>query len=90
MEHYFNIIILDSCGDFYEEMCEKFDDVRVAGKKVLEMKQHDKELGSEYGVWDYRIVEHEETETEDLYQIWKLYKYRGIWKVKPDYEYVWR
>ena len=44
MEHYFNIIILDSCGDFYEEMREKFDDVRVAGKKVLEMKQHDKSL----------------------------------------------
>lgn len=90
MERYFTIMILDSCGDVYDELHEHFTTLKESAIKVLEMKKHDKELGDDFGIWDYRIVEHNETEDEDEYQIYKLYKYRGIWKVKPDYDYVLR
>lgn len=48
------------------------------------MQQHDKELGSDYGVWDYRIVKHEEDDNTDWQTIYKVYKYRGKYKVKID------
>ena len=83
---YFTIIILDSCGDIYDEIygihCPQT--LIECGKRILEMKQHDKELGDEFGVWDYRIGKHEEDDDSDWQTVYKVYKYRGRYKIKVD------
>lgn len=87
---YYSVIILDDCGDIYEEMeknpltHEPFKDLTEAAKCILDMKSSDKELGEEYGRWDYRIGKHEEDDDTDWQSVYKLYKYKGCWKVKLD------
>lgn len=86
---YYTILILDSCGDVYEEMLHNeekkpFLSLRETALKVIDMKKHDKELGSDFGIWDYRIVKHEEDDETDWVSIYKVYKYAGKWKCKYD------
>ena len=87
---YYTIVILDSCGDPYDEIYKdhttgkEFTNIRECAKLIIEMKKHDKELCDEYGVWDYRICKHEEDKTNDWQTVFKVYKYRGVWKVKID------
>ena len=95
---YYTILILDSCGDIFDELSKwqctnnseerrarvEWVDIIDACKRVIEMKKHDKELGSEFGVWDYRVVKHEEDEDNDWQTIYKVFKYRGKWKYKID------
>lgn len=86
---YYSIIILDSCGDIYEE-CFKdrfgkdYLDIKTAMLAVIDMKKADKELGKDWGEWDYRIAKHEEDDDTDWQTIYKMYKYRGKWKLKVD------
>lgn len=86
---YFTIEILDSCGDRYDEIGRKDcpQDLIGACKKVVEMKKHDRELGTNFGIWDYRVIKHEEDEENDWQTAYKVYKYRGGWKYKADYDY---
>lgn len=86
---YYSIIILDACGDIYsEEFKDLFGkellDIRSAMLRVIDMKKSDKELGKDWGVWDYRIAKHEEDEDTDWQTVYKLYKYRNKYKVKID------
>ena len=83
---YYSIIILDACGDIYEEITGKRcpQTMTECAKQIIEMKKHDKELGSEYGVQDYRIGYHEEDDDTDWQTVYKLYKYKGKYKVKID------
>lgn len=90
---YYSILILDSCLDIYEEM-EKdafgkpFLELKDACYRVLDMMKLDKELGEENGgKWYYRIAKHEEDNENDWQTIYKLYKYRGRWKVKVDEDF---
>lgn len=80
---YFTIIILDACGDIYDEI-GPFTAINETVKRIFDMKKTDKELGDEYGVWDYRIGYHEEDDDTDWQTVYKVYKYRGVWKVKID------
>ena len=90
---YFTIDILDDCWkishDVYDEVSKKNcpQDLVGACKKVVEMIKHDKELGPDYGKWDYRVIKHEEDDTTDWQTAYKVYKYRGQWKYKVDYDY---
>ena len=86
---YYSIIILDACNDIYDEMLKDefrvpFTDIKQCVCKIIEMKQHDKELGKDYGTWDYRIGKHEEDDDTDWQTIYKMYKYKGRYKVKVD------
>ena len=86
---YYSIVILDDCGGIYDEIFKdqfrrEFKDLIETAKQVIEMKKHDKELGSEYGVWDYRIAKHEEDDDTDWQTVYKVYKYRNRWKIKID------
>lgn len=85
---YYEIAILDSCGDWYDTINRKHapQTLRECALEIFNQKKHDKELGKDYGVWDYRIIEYEETDDEILYTIYKVYKYRGRLKVKEDTE----
>lgn len=84
---YYSILILDSCGDIYDELFKnqfgkEFTDLKEIIRYVLEMKKHDKELGKEYGTWDYRVAVHEETETTDYQSIYKIRKVRNANKYR--------
>lgn len=81
---YFTIAILDSCDDVYDEFDEKHtpQDLKSACLKVIDLMKEDKELGSDYGVWSYLVVKHEEDDTTDWQTFYKVYKYRGKWKCK--------
>ena len=83
---YFTIAILDSCGDVYDEItgihCPQT--LIGCGRKIIEMKNHDKELGSEFGDWNYRICKHEEDDDTDWQTVYKVYKYRNQYKIKVD------
>lgn len=76
-------MILDACGNVYDEI-GPWKNINDCAKKIIEMQKHDKELGSEYGVWDYRIVYHEEDDDSDWQTVYKLYKYKGHYKIKVD------
>ena len=86
---YYTILILDSCGDIYDEITNKqqWTSIKEPMLKIIEMKQDDKELGADYGVWDYRIARHEEDDENDWQTILKIYKYRNVWKVKVDWDF---
>lgn len=93
---YYTILILDSCGDEYDELHkyqvgndpkayrnrEDWDNIIEPAKYIIEMKKSDKELGKDYGEWDYIIVKHEEDEDSDWQSDYKVYKYRGQWRYK--------
>ena len=81
---YFTIVILDSCGDEYDEITGIHCPQTLVGcaRKIIEMKQHDKELGADFGVWDYRIFKHEEDDDSDWLTEYKVYKYKNQYKVK--------
>lgn len=86
---YYSILILDACNDIYEEMFKdvfgsEFTSMKQCVYEIIKMKQHDKELGEEFGTWDYRIAKHEEDDDSDWQTIYKLYRYDGKWKVKVD------
>ncbi len=86
---YYSIIILDDCGNIYDEIFRDqfrrpFTDLKETALAVVDMKKHDKELGSEFGVWDYRIGKHEEDDDTDWQTVYKVYKYRNRWKIKVD------
>lgn len=86
LKTYFTIVILDSCGDIYDEISGVHCPQTLidCGRKILEMKQTDKELGKDYGTWDYRICKHEEDEDTDWQTVYKVIKYRGQYKIKVD------
>lgn len=90
---YFTIAILDDCFNIHGEIYDEITGVHCpqtllgCARKVVEMKNHDKELGAEYGKWDYRIIRHEEDDDSDWQTAFKVYKYRNQWKVKPDYKF---
>ena len=90
---YWTIDILDSCwkisGDVYDEISEKNcpQDLIGACKLVVENIERDKRLGAKYGFWDYRVIKHEEDAENDWQTAYKVYKYRGKWKYKVDYDY---
>jgi hypothetical protein len=92
VDTYWTIDILDSCwkisGDVYDEISRKHcpQDLIGACKKVVEMIEHDKELKDE-PKWEYRVIKHEEDEDNDWQTAYKVYKYRGQWKFKVDYDY---
>ena len=83
---YYTILIIDSCGDIYDEICkgknEDWDNIIEPAKRIIEMKKSDKELGDEYGVWDYRIAKHEEDNDSDWQSEYKIYKYKRQWRYK--------
>ena len=87
---YYSIVILDSCGDIYDEVFtnhethKPFTDLKETALKVIDMMNEDKVLGEEYGTWGYRISKHEEDDDTDWQTVYKLYKYRGRYKVKVD------
>ena len=88
----YEIIILDACGDEYDNIDtndehKPFSNLKEVCKYVVEMKKHDKELGAEFGVWDYRVVRWEETKDTRYYSVFKVYKYKGMWKYKRDYKF---
>lgn len=85
---YFTIIVLDSCGDEYDEIGVRHcpQDLVGACKHVIELTKHDKELGPEYGTWSYLVCKNEEDDTTNWLTFYKVYKYRGKWKAKQvDY-----
>lgn len=85
----YSIVILDACGNVYEEVFKdkfgnEFLNIRDCAYLIIEMKKTDKELGKNFGVWDYRICEHEEDNDTDWQTVYKLFKYKGHYKVKVD------
>lgn len=91
---YYTIDILDSCwkisGDVYDEISRKScpQDLLGACRRVVEMINHDRELGEEIGgKWEYRVIKHEEDDENDWQTAYKVYKYRGRWRYKVDYDY---
>lgn len=87
---WYEIIILDACGDEYDSIQCRHEEFIDVCKRVIDMKKHDKLLGSEFGIWDYRIIRHEIDDNTDWYNVYKVYKYRGKWKYKEDMEYIYR
>ena len=84
---YWSILILDACGDIYEEYEGRKGELTCAkdcAAWVLHNMKNDKELGAEYGTWDYRFVKHEEDDDTDWTTVYKVYKYRGRYKWKVD------
>lgn len=89
---YYSIVILDSCGDIYDEdfkdqFGKELLDIKTTMLIVLDMMKTDKELGEEYGKWGYRIAKHEEDDDTDWQTIYKMYKYRGKYKLKVDEDF---
>ena len=93
---YWTIDILDSCwkisGDVYDEIPPRYcpQDLIGACKKVVEMLKDDMERRKHDDgepVWEYRVIKHEEDEENDWQTAYKVYKYRGRWKYKIDYDY---
>lgn len=88
---YYSVVILDSCGDIYEEcfkdlLGKELLEIKSAMLLVIEMKKHDKDFKDE-PKWDYRIAKHEEDDDTDWQTIYKVYKYRGRYKVKVDNDF---
>lgn len=87
---YYEILILDACGSIYDYIYKNdekqpFRDINEPAKKIIKMMKTDKELGEKLGgKWSYRIAKHEEDDDTDWQTIYKLYKYRGVWKYKVD------
>jgi hypothetical protein len=85
---YYSVIILDDCDNIVEEV-EKdalgnpLLDLKSACMMVLDYKRTDKDFKDE-PKWDYRIGKHEEDDDTDWQTIYKVYKYRGRYKVKID------
>ena len=92
IDTYFTIDILDSCwrisGEVYDEISRKRcpQDLREACRRVVELIEHDKEFKDE-PKWSYRVIKHEEDDKNDWQTAYKVYKYRGRWKYKVDYDY---
>lgn len=92
IDTYWTIDILDDCwrisGDVYDEISRKDcpQDLIGACKKVVEMIESDKGRIDE-PKWEYRVIKHEEDEENDWQTAYKVYKYRGKWKYKVDYDY---
>ena len=86
---YFEILVLDACGDIYDTITGVHCPQTMLGcaRKIDEMKQHDKELGTDFGKWDYRVAMHEEDDTTDWYSVYKIYKYKGKYRCKDDTDY---
>lgn len=84
VETYYTITILDSCGDEYDEIPKRScpQSLKEACLRVVEMIQCDRELGSDFGIWNYVVVKHEVDDDTDWQTKYKVYKYRGRWKYK--------
>ena len=89
---YWTIDILDSCwkisGEVYDEISPRNcpQDLIGACKLVVEMIKNDKNFKDE-SKWDYRVIKHEEDADNDWQTAYKVYKYRGQWRYKVDYDY---
>ena len=83
-ETYYTITILDSCDDEYDEIPRRNcpQTLKEACLRVVEMIQHDRELGTDYGVWSYLVVKHEVDDDTDWISTYKVYKYRKQWRYK--------
>lgn len=84
IETYYTITIFDSCGDEYDEIPKRScpQNLKEAFLRVIEMIQHDRELGSDFGIWSYLVVKHEIDDDTDWTTEYKVYKYRKQWRYK--------
>lgn len=86
---YFEILVLDGAGDIYDTIKGFHCPQTLLGcaRKIDEMKQRDKELGEDFGIWDYRVAMHEEDDNTDWYSVYKINKRKGKYYFKDDTQY---